>query len=384
MPLTYEATQSGICGRCSAPYHSGDVITHGSGQGKRMVKYHAACPNGQRRPTELPQPMNEKEAAVPEPTDVDVYKTLADSLTPHLRDRFTPAIDENKVAAEIERIAREEVYKLVVPQTINITVDSKTYKIEGLKPHKNFATVAYLASKRKNVYIHGDPGWGKSEAAFQLAKAMKLGFDFITLVLQTSDTRLVGFRDAHGNYNATALRTMFEKGGLYLIDEVDRANGNTLTAMNGALANGRGSFPDGMITRHEDFICIATGNTSGAGANPNYPDCRPLDAAFQDRFFFVEWEEDNAFERTIALSINKDAGPWVEFVQKVRKYVKNNQIRLVISPRATYEGADLLKDGVLKLEQIAYGTMWRGRDVSTIKRIIENVPYPQITKAAAK
>jgi MoxR-like ATPase len=43
--------------------------------------------------------------------------------------------------------------------------------------------------------LHGNPGFGKSEAAFQISKLLGLNFDYITLVLQTSDTRLIGYKD---------------------------------------------------------------------------------------------------------------------------------------------------------------------------------------------
>jgi hypothetical protein len=381
MPLTYNASHSGICGRCESPYAVGELVTHGTGKGKTLVRYHAVCSvKGQKITDPIPQAL----AAVPEAQDINIWQTIADGVRPHLNIQ-PPKVDEAKLVREIESIIKDEVNKYIVPQNITINVNDNSYTLEGVKPHKSFAKLVYLLMKRRNVYLYGNPGWGKSEGAYQAAKAIKtekfpdgLPFSGITLVLQTSDTRLVGYKDATGKYNATDLRKYYEDGGLYLVDEADRASGNTLTALNGTLANGRGFFPDGLVNRHEDFFCIATGNTTGRGSNPNFPEARPLDEAFRDRFFFLEWEDDHAFEMTIALGINKGAEKWVKWVQDVRTYVKTNALRLTVSPRASYAIADMLHDckGILSNDDIANGTLFRGLDVDTVKRIKAAVPYP--------
>jgi hypothetical protein len=357
--MEIEATYSGLCIQCKQPYVIGDSLRLMGGDFQ-----HTTCP------TVVPL----EAYAVPEPEDLSPFKVLADSIAPYL----THKIDESKLAAEVEAMVRSQVKDIVVPQNITIQVNDREWKLEGITPHKNFKDLAYLASKRKNIYLHGNPGFGKSEAAFQIAKLFNLEFNYITLVLQTSDTRLIGYKDAHGVYHSTPLRQFYERGGLFLIDEVDRASGNTLTALNGGLANGRGTFPDGLIPRHKDFVAIATGNTTGRGANLNFPDCRPLDEAFRDRFFFLEWEDDHAFERTIALSINNKAEDWIVWVQLVREFVKKNGIRLNVSPRATYEGADFLHDTTLTLDKIAYGTLWRGVDQDTVRRVVNAVPLPKV------
>lgn len=118
---------------------------------------------------------------MPEPIDWEPFDILAETLTPFLIPRLK--IDETKLAQEVESMVNEQVKKLVVPQNITIRVGDREYKLDGIQPHKNFGDLAYLAGKRKNIYLHGNPGWGKSEAAFQIAKLLKLDFDYITLVL---------------------------------------------------------------------------------------------------------------------------------------------------------------------------------------------------------
>jgi cobaltochelatase CobS len=376
MPITYPATFSGICGRCSKPFVAGERITHGTGKGKSRVKYHALCDSTS---------MEQEKMAVPEPQNIDIWQHVANGVLPHLRPHFNVQIDEAKLVRNVEDIIKAEVARLCVPQTITIKVQDTTYHLEGITPHKQFPKLLTLLLQRQNVYLYGDPGWGKSEGAYQAAKAIRtkkfpngLPFSGITLVLQTSDTRLLGYKDARGEYNPTHLREFYANGGLYLIDEADRASGNTLTAMNGTLTNGRGFFPDGTIERHEDFVCVATGNTTGRGSNPNFPEARPLDEAFRDRFFFLEWEPDPAFERSIALGINPAAEPWIAWVQAVRTYVKENQIRLTVSPRASYTIAKLLSSikGTLTADDLINGVLFRGLDRDTVHRIKTAHPYP--------
>ena len=91
---------------------------------------------------------------------------------------------------------------------------------------------------------------------------------YIALTAQTSESRLFGYMDATGNYVKTRFYDCYVDGGVFVIDEADNASANLLTALNGALANGTGAFPCGNMKRHPDFVCLATGNTSGWGANP--------------------------------------------------------------------------------------------------------------------
>ena len=167
---------------------------------------------------------------------------------------------------------------------------------------QKFGRLLQLIQLRKHVYLHGGPGSGKSTASAEIAKALNLRHGYVSLTAQTGESKLFGFVDAHGNYQKTEFYTCYTEGGVFLIDEGDNASANLLTALNGALANGHAAFPNGNQPRHPDFVCIVTGNTSGWGANPMFPERRPLDAAFRRRFAFIEWGYDEAFERRLTLA----------------------------------------------------------------------------------
>lgn len=212
--------------------------------------------------------------------------------------------------------------------------------------HPLFATLCRaLASRQKdgfapNVWIAGPAGSGKTYAAKTFAKAAGLSFHFNGALSMPHE--LLGFIDAAGTYHRTPFREAFEKGGVYVFDEVDGSDNAALLALNAALANGRASFPDGAIERHKDCIIIATANTWGLGGTAEYVGRSKIDAAFLDRFGVrLLWSYDTALE--VAISGNPD---FARRVQAARERARAAGLKVLISPRATMAGAALIAGGM--------------------------------------
>lgn len=180
----------------------------------------------------------------------------------------------------------------------------------------------------------------------------------------------MGYMDANGNYRETLFHTLYRDGGVFCIDEMDNASASLLTTLNSCLENGHGAFPNGMITRHEKFVVVSTGNTAGRGANPQFPDRRPFDCAFSERFTFIEWDYDLNLEEAITLSINPKAGSWLKWVRAVRTYAKQNHPKLIVSPRASFRGAEYLNDSGWKPVDIAEAVLFKGIDKDTKSAIL--------------
>ena len=155
--------------------------------------------------------------------------------------------------------------------------------------------------------------------------------------------------------------------GVFILDEIDNGNANVLSVLNSALANGSCAFADGMVAKHKDFILIATANTFGNGANAQYVGRNQLDSATLDRFVTIEWNYDEALE--MAIASNKD---WCAVVQKYRFAVSKLGLRLVVSPRATFQGEKLLASG-LKEKDVIKMVITRGASADQIKKINEIV-----------
>ena len=75
----------------------------------------------------------------------------------------------------------------------------------------------------------------------------------------------------------------YEHGGVFLLDEIDACDSNTLLAINLAIANGYCNVPNRhgnpVAHRHPNFIVIATANTLGRGATRSYAGRNQLDEA---------------------------------------------------------------------------------------------------------
>ena len=114
---------------------------------------------------------------------------------------------------------------------------------------------------RLNVWLTGPAGTGKTTAAKYCANAFGLKFYFCGSI--DTEYKLTGFIDAQGRCINTAFRTAYQEGGVFLFDECDSSLPAALLAFNAALANGEAAFPDAIVSRHPDFICIAAAKIHG-------------------------------------------------------------------------------------------------------------------------
>jgi cobaltochelatase CobS len=385
----FKANFTGVCSRCKGEIKGEDKFDRALAHW--ILKFNLPRPNGSYQHYNCSNPITppheisanpdveENDTPTPQPTPSNGQPKTIDEAIQDLIKTYVPKteIDIEKLRDQIVGIAKEEVSKIIVPQNVTLKIENREIRLEGITPHKGFMDILWLATQRVNVYLYGDPGWGKSRAIYEVAKALELPYRFMTLTFQTSDSRVTGYRDGNGCYWPSGFRELYVNGGVWSFDEADLANGNTISAMNNPLANGIGEFPDGRFDRHGNFICFANGNTSGEGGNPKFPDSRPLNQAFRDRFFFYEWGEDKAFERTIALKIHSNVGSWVDWIQKVRAYVASNNIPIVVSPRATYQIATLKASGCpLSTDRLLDGVLFKGKKQTTVKQIMDANPLP--------
>lgn len=266
---------------------------------------------------------------------------------------------------EVKNYITEEVKKLATDlpaKEIVVNFNNKKTKIEGLQ-HYAFETVLKCIAARTNVMLVGPAGSGKSTVVENAAKALGLNFYAMSVGLQTSKVEFMGYMNATGEYVKTHFRDAYEKGGVFLIDEIDAGNPGIMTTINAALANGVCAFPDAMVKKHENFVCIAAANTFGKGADRMYVGRNQLDAATLDRFVKMNFDYDENLERQLAT--NKD---WCSLIQKIRAVVAEKKLRIVVSPRATLNGCQLLAAGLTK-EQALDLVLFYGCSIDEQKNI---------------
>lgn len=240
---------------------------------------------------------------------------------------------------QVRAIVRKELEGLFLPVTVQISTDGKPpVALEGFH-HKNFPLLLKMVQAGVNVWLAGPAGTGKTTAARNVAKALGLDFYFNGAI--DNEYKLLGFTDAQGRIVSRPFRKAFCEGGVYLFDEVDASMPGALLAFNSATANGHCDFPDGCFERHPDFKIIAAANTWGQGATADYVGRARMDGAFKDRFRDCPWPIDEVLERTIAGN-----DKWTSYVQTIRTKVAAKGIKVIISPRASIDGAKLLAGGL--------------------------------------
>lgn len=249
--------------------------------------------------------------------------------------------------------------------------DAQTLDI-GLH-HYILSDVITTLSQGLHVYLVGPAGSGKTTMASQAAKALGKKFYFTGAI--NSEYKLLSFRDGNGNYHRTPFREAFEHGGVFLFDEIDASSANALMAFNAALANGHMDFPDGIVERHPDFICIAAANTYGNGADRIYIGRNQLDGSTLDRFPVIEMGYDEKLERAL-VGTDPKAVAWVEFVQRTRKAVDTLKLRYVVSPRASLQGSKLLLAG-MDTDKVAKMVLYRSMKAEDIAKVQQYAPIPR-------
>ena len=260
---------------------------------------------------------------------------------------------------------KDKIQRIRNYKTISINIENENNIKDLGVQHFQFEKLLKYVQTKNNIFLVGSAGSGKTTAAENVAKALGVKYYFTGAIV--SEYKLTGFIDAQGRIVNTEFRKAYEHGGLFLFDEIDASFPQAILAFNAALANNYMDFPDRKVKRHKDFYCIAAANTFGTGADRQYVGRNQLDAATLDRFITLNWEIDETLEHELAKNYE-----WVNYVQKARKAASKIGERHIISPRASMQGADLLRIGIDRKE-VEKDVLWKGLDASRIQMIKNNM-----------
>ena len=272
---------------------------------------------------------------------------------------------ENKDLRKYLFQLKDKIQRIRNYKTISINIQNGEHIKDLGKQHFQFEKLSKYVQTKNNIFLVGSAGSGKTTAARNIAKALEVEFYFTGAI--NSEYKLTGFIDAQGRIVNTEFRKAYENGGLFLFDEIDASFPQAILAFNAALANDFMDFPDKKVPKHKNFYCIAAANTFGTGADRQYVGRNQLDAATLDRFITFNWEIDETLEHELANNYE-----WVNYVQKARKAASKIGERHIISPRASMQGADLLRIGIDRKE-VEKDVVWKGLDASRIQMIKKNM-----------
>lgn len=266
-----------------------------------------------------PSPLDEKTKALIEKTEAMVNKM--------------EATIESKVVEKVDSLIKELP---LVEFKINDVKRRKVKTVKATLPAE-FKRMVALAQARRHIYLVGPAGCGKTYLAGKLSEVLALDFASISCSLGMSESQLAGWLVPTGKggqfeYRRSPFVKAYEEGGVFLMDEIDSADPNTLTFMNSALANEQFSIPnrpEKVAIKHPDFVFIACANTFGNGADRMYVGRNQLDTATLDRFKIgtIELDYDHGVEKSL---VREDILAWG---QKVRAMVNRSGLRRVVSTR---------------------------------------------------
>lgn len=339
-----------------------------------------AKPTAQTQPT---QP-----TAQPRPADTDAAAQLAALLArlagggaavpADLLDRVTAleaarviveglscaAMDTANAAAELAKAAID-----AAGAGLRVTVtrpDAVEVKIDGA--HDALPDVLRWLSADVPVYLVGPAGSGKTTLAQQCAEA--LGCDFYFSGAVVGAHLLTGYMTPAGVYVSTAFRQWWNKGGVFLLDEIDGSDPRAIVAVNAMLdlaARPLVTWPDGVTSKaHPDCRLIVSANTVGAGATSEYVGRFRLDAASLSRFAQVAVDYSAKVEGAIAAAAGLPE--WLELVRAARAAAANTGAKLVIGTRAVKAGCAGLLAG-LTVGQCCDALIWPTADEATRSKL---------------
>lgn len=288
-----------------------------------------------------------------------------------LRDMLGIKVDANSVRQIVvdevnKALERSPVVKIEVTRP-----DGSEWKPSGhVRPE--FQDILVSAQCGLNILLVGPAGCGKTHLAHQVAEALGRPFAAISCTAGMSESALQGWMlpgdGGAFEYVPSDFVTMYEQGGVFLFDEVDAADPNTLLFINQALANGSFFLPQRKgktkVERHADFVCIAAANTFGTGSNMVYAGRERLDESTLDRFRAgtVLLDYDTKFERS-AVDPEVLAWGW-----SIRKRISEARLSRVLSTRFLLDATKLVKAG-RSLEQIkaTYFTGWKADEKTKVE-----------------
>lgn len=275
----------------------------------------------------------------------------------------------------VRRMVLDEVQKALDKSPV-VRIEVKRPDGSGWKPdghvRPEFQDILTSAMVGLNILLVGPAGCGKTHLAHQVAEALGRQFASISCTAGMSESALTGWMlpgdGGSFEYVPSDFVTMYEQGGVFLFDEVDAADPNTLLFINQALANGSFYLPQrkgrSLVKRHTDFVCIAAANTFGTGANMVYAGRERLDESTLDRFRAgtVLLDYDTKFERS---SVDPEVLAWG---WAVRKRINETRLSRVLSTRFLLDATKLVKAG-RTLEQIkaTYFVGWKADERAKVE-----------------
>lgn len=238
-------------------------------------------------PTDMQAIVNSAKTELASIVKETTMETVIDNASNALKDM------QKEAQADLIRTAKKAIIEAADNyRPIVVKQGNKTKKVKGVFPEE-FPRMVQLASQRIPIMLVGPAGCGKTFITAKIAEALGLEAYDQSCSEGISESTFTGWLLPTGasgkfEYVPSPFITAYEKGGVFLLDEMDSADANLLTFLNKAIANDYFFLPqrykNPKVVKHPDFVPIAAANTYGSGADAQYVGRNALDAATLDRF----------------------------------------------------------------------------------------------------
>ena len=243
-----------------------------------------------------------------------------------ITDALMPAVDA-RIAEALEGIEDRLSSVTTVPAPVHVTVNIPALPSVTLtgSEHGRFQDILMmlgeLPTNMRNVLLWGERGSGKSTAASMLADKLGLQFGAVSFSAGASESMFTGryLPSASGafEWRPTPFTQLYTEGGVFCLDELDKADPQVSAALNMALANGQIVTTEGkVLRRHASFIAI--GGANSLQFSKVNTASQPQDGSLLDRFGKIRWDLCPTLLRNVVCSI---AGHKGEDIIRVRKAV---------------------------------------------------------------
>lgn len=298
-----------------------------------------------------------------------------------------PEVKEQDLAGMFSTMAKfsaQSVLDEVLPK-VNDAVEKKLADVQIVEHHIKVANnpevvmdcelppvfdeILAYASNGLSVMMTGPAGTGKGFMARQVAKCLNAEFFEVNAV--KNNYELTGFVDANSRFNSTpfydACKASSEgKKAVFLFDEMDCSDAESLKVFNEALEAREFTFPNNEKLQFEDLVILSACNTFGTGADEIY--CgNQLDASTLNRFVLKRVD----YNRKIEMKIAQNDEALCDFIDMFRVQTEKTGMQVVISYR-NIKQITRMKD-ILPLSTVMKDCLIKSMADDDLQNILNNI-----------